>query len=174
MILGCVAAFVGFIVLAFGVLLWKKRRLQAARGARLVDPVYDVPSEQLVPWLTRGSPTQTRLVQQFPMSTTSAATRPLLAPAGTEEGTARSQSELAPSPGYSRVPAQGHHSAPNSDGIPTVRSASGSSSTLGLDGSSRSLLAKSEEVPSDSPPPYPASEVGSGGVGSDLVPPPRR
>lgn len=32
MILGCVAAFVGFIVLAFGVLLWKKRRLQAGQS----------------------------------------------------------------------------------------------------------------------------------------------
>ncbi|GAA5956778.1 hypothetical protein JCM3765_005733 [Sporobolomyces pararoseus] len=157
MILGCVVVVVGVIIVSFAVVIRKRRKR---------DAVYDVPSTELVPWLTQGSPTQTRLVQQF-----TASREPLLPP-----NPEYIEPTLPPSPSYSRLPQTGHHSAtPSIDSVVdsivpnenTVQAAAGSE---GSEGSGRrgevSRQETSSTVLSEQPPPYTS---GTSGVGADLT-----
>ncbi|GAA5983001.1 hypothetical protein JCM5350_003536 [Sporobolomyces pararoseus] len=165
MILGCVVVVVGIFIVSFAIIIRKRRKRDAARGTRLLDPVYEVPSTELVPWLTQGSPTQTRLVQQF-----STSREPLLPPNPEYNDPA-----LPPSPNYSRLPQTGHHSAsPSSDSsIPPSQSNNVETEFGGeaYEGSPRRGQVERQEtsstVLSEQPPPYTS---GTSGVGADLTP----
>ncbi|GAA5840233.1 hypothetical protein JCM5353_007835 [Sporobolomyces roseus] len=154
LILGCVFIVVfGMVFASVGLLFRRKRKKDAARGTRL----HDLQSEELVPWLTRGSTgpnLQDNCDSLLPPST----------PGYTPP-------ELPPSPGYSRLPMNGHHSA----------EASQSSTTTGVVGITRvdrgSQGGKEEggrtparQTTVDSvrslPPPY---SSGTSGVGTDLT-----
>ncbi|GAA5827901.1 hypothetical protein JCM5353_000021 [Sporobolomyces roseus] len=148
-ILGCVFIVVlGMVFAIVGLLFRRKRKRDAARGTRL----HDLQSEELVPWLTRGS-TGPNLQDNYDS----------LLPPSTPGYT---PPELPPSPGYSRLPMNGHHSAEASQ-ISTIgrtEIARGSEGGTEEEGWTPARQATTDSVRS-LPPPY---SSGTSGVGTDL------
>ena len=125
---------------------------RTARGTR----IHDLQSEELVPWLTRGSQGP-----NFPPHYD-----PLLPPS--TPGSA--PSELPPSPGYSRLPMNGHHSAEASQSsISGVLATERVNGELQGEGRVEEGRAPTRQATGDStrslPPPY---SSGTSGVGTDL------
>jgi len=122
-----------------------------ARGTR----IHDLQSEELVPWLTRGSQGRNSQRQYDPLLPPST---PGPAP-----------SDLPPSPGYSRLPMNGHHSVEASQssisGVLATERVNGELQGEGRErGRTRGRQATGDSTRS-LPPPY---SSGTSGVGMDL------